>query len=81
MFERAVSFYAAMVDINAYDQPGVEAGKKSAANVIDLQKKILALKSEQLTQDPSELVALLGDNVSPYLVKEIIAYLRSNNRI
>ncbi len=30
LFERAVSFYASFVNINAYDQPGVEAGKKAA---------------------------------------------------
>lgn len=30
LFERAVSFYASLVHINAYHQPGVEAGKKAA---------------------------------------------------
>jgi len=30
IFERAVSFYASLVNINAYHQPGVEAGKKAA---------------------------------------------------
>ena len=30
LFERAVGCYAAMVGINAYDQPGVEAGKRAA---------------------------------------------------
>ncbi|WP_345783134.1 glucose-6-phosphate isomerase, partial [uncultured Akkermansia sp.] len=29
LFERAVSFYASLVNINAYHQPGVEAGKKA----------------------------------------------------
>ncbi len=29
-FERAVSFYASLVNVNAYHQPGVEAGKKAA---------------------------------------------------
>ncbi len=31
LYERAVSFYASLVNINAYHQPGVEAGKKAAA--------------------------------------------------
>jgi len=30
LFERAVGFYATLVNINAYHQPGVEAGKKAA---------------------------------------------------
>ena len=35
LFERAVSFYASLVNINAYHQPGVEAGKKAAAVFLD----------------------------------------------
>lgn len=38
LFERAVGYYATLVNINAYHQPGVEAGKKAAAIVLDLQK-------------------------------------------
>ena len=34
LFERAVGFYASLVNINAYHQPGVEAGKKAATAVI-----------------------------------------------
>lgn len=41
LYERAVGFYAAMVGINAYHQPGVEAGKKAAAVVIALQRRCL----------------------------------------
>lgn len=36
LFERAVSFYASLVHINAYHQPGVEAGKKAAGNFLKL---------------------------------------------
>lgn len=41
LFERAVGFYASFVNINAYHQPGVEAGKKAAATVLDLQKALV----------------------------------------
>ena len=37
LYERAVGFYASLVNINAYHQPGVEAGKKAAAAVLALQ--------------------------------------------
>jgi len=47
LFERAVGIYASLVNINAYHQPGVEAGKKAAANIIQLQLKILALLAKQ----------------------------------
>lgn len=42
LYERAVGFYASLVGINAYHQPGVEAGKKAATAVLTLQKKVLA---------------------------------------
>ena len=45
LFERAVGFYASLVNINAYHQPGVEAGKKAAAAVLGLQSKILGALS------------------------------------
>jgi glucose-6-phosphate isomerase len=40
IYERAVGLYASLVGINAYHQPGVEAGKIAAAAVIDLKGKI-----------------------------------------
>ena len=46
LYERAVGFYASLVNINAYHQPGVEAGKKAATTVLNLQKDIVCfLKS------------------------------------
>jgi len=47
LFERAVGFYATLVNINAYHQPGVEAGKKAAGKVIELQGKVLAYLREK----------------------------------
>jgi glucose-6-phosphate isomerase len=43
MYERAVGFYASLVNINAYHQPGVEAGKKAATAVIELQLRVREL--------------------------------------
>ncbi len=40
LYERAVSFYASLVNINAYHQPGVEAGKKAAGAFLDLLAKV-----------------------------------------
>lgn len=42
LYERAVGLYALLVNINAYHQPGVEAGKKMAASIIKLQLDTLA---------------------------------------
>jgi glucose-6-phosphate isomerase len=43
LYERAVGFYASFLGINAYHQPGVEAGKKAATHMLNLKKQILAL--------------------------------------
>ena len=40
LFERAVSFYASLVNINAYHQPGVEAGKKAAGSFLALLGRV-----------------------------------------
>jgi len=46
LFERAVGLYAELIDVNAYDQPGVEAGKQAASAVIELQREVLAHLSQ-----------------------------------
>ena len=58
LYERAVGFYASLININAYHQPGVEAGKKAAGLVIQLQAKALAfLKKEKGKSFTSEEIA------------------------
>jgi glucose-6-phosphate isomerase len=42
LYERAVGLYASLINVNAYDQPGVEAGKRAAGAIIDLQRKALS---------------------------------------
>jgi glucose-6-phosphate isomerase len=70
LFERAVGLYGSLIGINAYNQPGVEAGKKAAASILALQGKVLAVLSatprtaEQIASaagvpDEAETVCLL----------------------
>jgi glucose-6-phosphate isomerase len=40
LFERAVGLYAELIDVNAYHQPGVEAGKQAAAAVLARQRDV-----------------------------------------
>jgi glucose-6-phosphate isomerase len=70
LFERAVSFHASLVHINAYHQPGVEAGKKAAAAFLALlMQAAAALKShprsaaeiaDELDADPADIHACLN---------------------
>lgn len=41
LFERAVGFYAFLVNINAYHQPAVELGKKVAGEIINMKNQII----------------------------------------
>jgi glucose-6-phosphate isomerase len=40
LYERAVGFYGSLININAYHQPGVEAGKKAATEILKIQRLI-----------------------------------------
>ena len=46
LYERAVGLYACLVNVNAYHQPGVEAGKKAAGVVLKLQGETLSYLRE-----------------------------------
>jgi glucose-6-phosphate isomerase len=41
LFERAVGIYAVLVNINAYHQPGVQAGKLAADSILKLQLMVI----------------------------------------
>jgi glucose-6-phosphate isomerase len=81
LYERVVGFYASLVGINAYDQPGVEAGKKAAGGVIDLQRNLVAaLVSAPGTPFTAEaLAAKVGGN--PELAHKILEHLSSNGAV
>ena len=58
LFERAVGLYASLVGINAYHQPGVEAGKKAASAILAVRKKIVDhLQANQGTAQSASQIA------------------------
>jgi glucose-6-phosphate isomerase len=78
LFERTVGLYASLVNINAYHQPGVEAGKKAAGTVIDLQRKVqkLLIEKPDLIK-PEDVAAAIG---APEQVETVYAILRRIRR-
>ena len=46
LYERAVGLYAELVNVNAYHQPGVESGKRAAADTLALHQRVLAAAGE-----------------------------------
>lgn len=75
LFERAVGLYASLIHINAYHQPGVEAGKKAAAAVLELQAKAVeALAAAPQTADQiAAAIRRPEDAESVYLILEHLA--------
>ena len=80
VFERAVGFYASLVNINAYHQPGVEAGKKAAGEVIALQRRLLDAVQAQAGSavTVNELVTILGLADAHEIVFRISQHLAAN---
>ncbi|MFT3870636.1 MAG: glucose-6-phosphate isomerase [Nibricoccus sp.] len=80
LYERVVGLYAALVGINAYHQPGVEAGKKAATGVIALKLKIAAaLKAAPGKAFTAEaLASQLGAVEQTELVFKILEHLAAN---
>jgi glucose-6-phosphate isomerase len=46
LFERAVGLYGELVNVNAYHQPGVEAGKLAAAGILSMQGRVEGLLAD-----------------------------------
>jgi glucose-6-phosphate isomerase len=78
LFERAVGLYATLVNINAYHQPGVEAGKKAAAAVLNVQAAVVA----GLTAEPrtAEEVAAKAGGLGVEDVYLVLEHLAANGR-
>ena len=82
LFERAVGYYAFFVNINAYDQPGVEAGKKAAAQVLKLQADALKRLTQAKTPlSVEELAAVLGRKGEEIQLFYLLEHLAANGRV
>ena len=79
LFERAVGLYASLVGINAYHQPGVEAGKKAAASILTLQGKVLAALSTK-PQTAEQIAAAIGVSDSAETIYLLLEHLAANRR-
>jgi len=81
LYERAVGFYGSLVNINAYHQPGVEAGKKAAVIVLELQHKVInILKKEGSPLSLQELAQKAEASDKIETIYKILRHLAANNR-
>lgn len=83
LFERAVGLYASIIDVNAYHQPGVEAGKQAASRYLETQVNVIRLltgcKSKWLTVE--DIASKLGTDADVEAVLRICVQLAASGRI
>lgn len=80
LFERAVGYYAAMIGINAYDQPGVEGGKKAATGYLDAQRALVQRVPTFPAKPASVTELIVGLDVEAGLAADILNRLALNHR-
>jgi glucose-6-phosphate isomerase len=80
LHERAVGLYASLVGVNAYHQPGVEAGKKAASAVLDLQRRVERALAERGSAGGTceELAAAAGAPDEAETVLHLLERLAAN---
>ncbi len=77
LYERAVGFYASLVNINAYHQPGVEAGKKAATRLIELQQRVRSALPSSPGQTADEIARSLS--ADPEDVYHLLRHMAAND--
>ena len=81
LYERAVGIYASLININAYHQPGVEAGKKAASSILELQKQVLQVLRKEGKALSLENIAQKTDSPDKVeAVYKIVRHLAANQR-
>ena len=82
LYERATGLYAELVNVNAYHQPGVEAGKKAAGVVLDIQSKALAAldKKPKTLFTADELAEMIGNPGSAETIHHILEHRAANKQ-
>ena len=83
LHERVTGLYASLIGINAYHQPGVEAGKKAAGAVIALKLRLMealrAAPGESFTVEELAIRAGAPDKVeATFKILERLAANRSS---
>ena len=82
LFERAVGLYASLINVNAYHQPGVEAGKKAAAEVLKVQEKVLSfLGTAGRAVSVEEIAQGIGEPDDAETIFKLARHLSANGRV
>jgi glucose-6-phosphate isomerase len=82
LYDRTVGLYGSLVNVNAYHQPGVEAGKKAAGEVIEVQRAVLeTLRGRGQEMSVDELAQAIGQEDRAETVFHVCRHLAANGRL
>lgn len=80
LYERAVGLYGFLVNINSYHQPGVEAGKKAASVVLDLQCRMMnCLRAQTQPVSITQLAEMVSATEDIEMVYKILRHSAAND--
>jgi glucose-6-phosphate isomerase len=80
IYERTVGLYASLIGVNAYHQPGVEAGKKAAAEILRLEGRVFSALAQASGEplDAEQVAARLGADADAETVYHVLEHLAAN---
>jgi glucose-6-phosphate isomerase len=86
LFERAVGLYASLIGVNAYHQPGVEAGKRAAGEILKLQQSVVGFlvksaHAEGSAMTVDDIATGIGEDGRIEEVFKILRHLAANERL
>ncbi len=78
LYDRTVGLYASLVNINAYHQPGVEAGKKAAGRILQIKAQILKALDSGRAMSADELAAEIKLENEQEIIFKLLSHLECN---
>ncbi len=79
LFERTVGLYGSLINVNAYHQPGVEAGKKAAEAVLAVQHKVMGAL-DATPRSVAQIAEAIGEDGAE-TVFLVLRHLAANGRV
>ena len=68
LYERAVAIYAEFIHVNAFNQPGVQAYKLAAKDMLKIKEKLFSVLPRPVSGSVEELAAIAGFDDMQYAV-------------
>ena len=78
LYDRTVGLYASLININAYHQPGVEAGKKAAGRILQIKAQILKALDSGKAMSADELAAEIKLENEQEIIFKLLSHLECN---